>query len=273
MAQMEKRVSFVNNKILTLKKTEENSRYFTTDQLKTLKNNHIPQHVAIIMDGNRRWAKKRNLSSITKAFTGHWAGAKILLDIVGAAKEIGIKVITVYAFSTENWSRSPTEISTIMRILEEYLQQNLPKMIEQGIRFNTIGDLNRFSQEIKELIIKTRQETKDCNQIELVMALNYGGRDDIRRAVAAIADDYAAKKITKEEITEKLIDRYLDTAKWKDPDLLIRTSGEMRLSNFLLWQISYAEVHVTDVYWPDFSPQDFLNAVLDFQKRERRIGL
>lgn len=261
------------HEILTSFDSKRSYEYFTQDQLKSLDQKYIPNHVAIIMDGNRRWAKKRNLASLSRAFTGHWAGAKNILDIVGAAKEIGIKVLTVYAFSTENWSRSKAEIQTIISIFEEYLEKNLKKMIENGIKFSTIGDLTPFPEALKNQISISKDATKACNEIELVIAMNYGGRDDIRRAAIALAEDFAQKKVFKNEITEEFFRKYLDTAVWEDPDLLIRTSGEMRVSNFLLWQISYSEVHVTDVLWPDFSPQDLLNAIIDFQKRERRVGL
>lgn len=241
---------------------------FTPEQLALVNTMKVPKHVAIIPDGNRRWAKKHS-SSTNK---GHQKGADVLLDVVHAAKELNIKAVTLYTFSTENWSRCQEEIDALMLLLGSYLTEQLPAMIENGIRFHTIGKLYRFPPEIIEIIEKTKRETAECRDIDLILALDYGGRDEICRAMHNIIDDLAKQQIKKEDITETLIGQYLDTADWPDPDLLIRTSGEQRISNFLLWQISYTEIYTTNLFWPEFKPQHLLEAVMEYQKRERRLG-
>jgi len=228
----------------------------------------IPEHVAIVMDGNRRWAKRQGLPPMA----GHWKGADVLTEIVRAASELNIQVLTVYAFSTENWKRTSMEIKTLMRLFKTYLARQRKSMVEEGVRLNVIGDLSRFPKDVLHVLEETIDATQDGKKLDLVLALNYGGRDELRRAVKKIVDDCLSHKLAKEEITEEVIASYLDTAQWKDPDLLIRTSGENRISNFLLWQISYTEVLITDVLWPDFSKQDLLRAVLEYQKREMRVG-
>lgn len=228
----------------------------------------IPEHVAIIMDGNRRWAKRNNLAPIF----GHCRGCETLTEIVKAACELGIKILTVFAFSTENWKRSEEEVQDLMNIFEMYLENKRSSMCEEGIKVELIGDISRCTAGVRKAFGKTRLATSDCDKIKLVMAINYGSRDEITRAVGRILEDYDKKKIVRNEISEELISSYLDTAGWKDPDLLIRTSGELRLSNFLLWQISYTEVFATSVLWPDFSKSDLLNAVLSYQRRNRRYG-
>ncbi|MBS3904992.1 MAG: isoprenyl transferase [Simkania sp.] len=241
---------------------------FTEEDLHLLDPLRIPEHVAIIMDGNRRWAKQRALPGIV----GHTQGAAMLRKVVQAATELGIRVLTVYAFSTENWQRSPIEIKTLMHIFKSYLRDQRESMIKQGVRLETIGDLSKFPEDILKEICYSKEATKHCAKIDLVLALNYGGRDDLRRAVQAMIEDHATGRLSGEKITENIIAGYLDTAQWKDPELFIRTSGEKRLSNFLLWQLSYAEVYITDVLWPDFDEKELLNAVLDFQQRNRRWG-
>jgi len=228
----------------------------------------IPQHVAIIMDGNRRWAKSRGLADIL----GHWQGAEVLSEIVAKAVALGVKVLTVYAFSTENWKRNPHEIEALMSLFEVFLFSQKCQMEQEGIRLGTIGDLSIFPQPLKRVLDDVKQATSHGNKLDLVIAFNYGSRDDIRRAIISIVEDCLNKKIDKSEITETLISRYLDTAPWGDPNLLIRTSGETRLSNFLLWQISYTEVYITDILWPDFSEHDFIKAIAVYQKRRRRVG-
>lgn len=228
----------------------------------------IPHHVAIIMDGNRRWARKRGLP----ALFGHRAGEANLKKIVKAAADFGIKVITVYAFSTENWNRSAAEVQGLMQILKTYLRNEKDEMIAQGVRLQSIGDLSRFPDEVLHELEETRRATAHCTRIELVLALNYGGRDDIRRAAVALLSDFAQGKVDKEAVSEELFASYLDTSAWGDPDLFIRTSGEWRISNFLLWQLSYAEVYITDVLWPDFDERQLLLALEDFQSRDRRLG-
>lgn len=227
-----------------------------------------PRHVALIMDGNRRWAEKWGLP----IKVGHWKGAQNLMKIVKAAVDLEVEVLTVFTFSTENWSRSPQEISAILELLKETILEKKKEMVANGIRLRTIGDLSKFPEDIQEVLAKSIEETAKGESIELVLALNYGARDEVRRAIASIAEDYKNGLVQKEEITESLINNYLDTAPFGDPDLLIRTSGELRLSNFLLWQISYSEVYITDVLWPDFSKRDFVAAITEFQKRTRRLG-
>ncbi len=228
----------------------------------------IPKHVAIIMDGNRRWAKNRGLSPMV----GHWKGAEVLRQISESAANLGVKVLTVYAFSTENWARSEEEVESLMKLFEMYLRSQKDHMVASGVKLDVIGDIDRLPLSVRETAHEVKEATAGGTRIELVLALNYGARDDIKRAVVSIVEDIEKGLIAKEAVSEKLIASYLDTAKWADPELLIRTSGERRLSNFLLWQISYAEVHYTDVLWPDFDEGALVDAILEFQKRDRRTG-
>ena len=249
------------------------SLYYSDEQLSLASVHSLPRHVAVIMDGNRRWARRQQGADINVSpLEGHWAGANVLTQIVEAASDIGIKILTVYGFSTENWGRSPQEVDTLLQILGCYLENNRQKMMTQGVRFHVIGDLSPFSDSLKQIIDSTRRATAGGKGIDFVIALNYGGRDEMRRALLKIADDIVSGSLAKHQITEEAIASYLDTAPFGDPDLLIRTSGEKRLSNFLLWQLAYAEVYMIETLWPDFTPRDLLNAVLDFQKRQRRIG-
>ncbi len=228
----------------------------------------VPKHVAIIMDGNRRWAKQRGLDSVM----GHWEGAETLMDVVKVAADLGVQTLTVYSFSTENWERPSHEVESLMQIFELYLVSKRELMVEKGIRLDAIGDISRFPEAIQKALEETRELTKDGSRINLVLALNYGARDEIRRAILKILEDHKDRKISKDMLTEECIAQYLDTGQWGDPDFLIRTSGELRVSNFLLWQICYTEIYVTDVLWPDFSKVDFYKAILDFQNRARRYG-
>jgi undecaprenyl diphosphate synthase len=228
----------------------------------------IPRHIAIIPDGNRRWAKQKQMI----ASEGHRQGADTILNIVKAAKELNVKAITFYTFSTENWGRSQEEVNAFMFLLAQYLLTQKEEMIRHGIRLNTIGDLSRIPSDLTAIISETKNSTAHCLEFDLILALNYGARDELRRAFHSILDDYDQKKIKREEITEELISRRLDTSPWGDPDLLIRAGGELRVSNFLLWQISYAEICVIPVLWPDFSPEILLDAILSFQQRDRRLG-
>lgn len=245
-----------------------NPLYYTSEQKAGLDPLRLPRHIAIIPDGNRRWAKKQ----LQNPIAGHRSGANVLIEIVKAAKELGIKAITFYMFSTENWNRSKEEISSLMWLLQEFLRENLNEMLEYDVRLCTIGDLSALPKEALDAVEETRQATAHCSDIEMVLALNYGSRDEMRRAFHRILDDCKKGKLEKEQITESLIASYLDTAKWGDPDLFIRTSGEKRISNFLLWQLSYSEMYITDVLWPDFTPNELLAALIDFQKRKRRLG-
>jgi undecaprenyl diphosphate synthase len=183
-----------------------------------------------------------------------------------------VKVLTVYSFSTENWKRTQEEIDGIMKLFRMYLIGHKDRMVREGVRLGTIGDTRRFPPNVKETLDEVKQATASGDRIDLVLAVNYGARDDIRRACVSIVNDCQLGRFQKEDITEALIGRYLDTAPWGDPEMLIRTSGESRLSNFLLWQISYAEVYITDVLWPDFNEQELIKAMATFQKRERRVG-
>jgi undecaprenyl diphosphate synthase len=245
------------------------SSYYTDEELFSLQRYPIPKHIAIIPDGNRRWARK---TSAFNPMKGHWAGASIVTTILEAASDLGVKILTVYSFSTENWQRTDPEIQTLFKIFTTYLRENRVRMLEMGVRFGTIGDLTPFPSEVKEEIEKTREATAKGTTIDLVLAMNYGARDEVRRALVSMLGAIERGDLEKEQITEDVINSYLDTAPYGDPELLIRTSGERRISNFLLWQLAYTEVYVTDVLWPDFTPRDLLDAVLDFQKRIRRLG-
>jgi undecaprenyl diphosphate synthase len=228
----------------------------------------IPHHIAIIMDGNRRWARQNGLP----AMFGHWKGAEMLPKIVRAASNLGVKVLTVYAFSTENWLRANDEIDALMHLFHVYLEGQREPMRKEGVRLQTIGDLERLPSKVLKSLEVTKQATAEGKKIDLVLALNYGGRDDIRRAVVAMVEDIERGKLSKDEISEQKIGAYLDTSPWPDPDVLIRTSGEKRQSNFLLWQLSYSEFYHTDVLWPDFNEQELVNAIAEFQRRKRRFG-
>jgi undecaprenyl diphosphate synthase len=228
----------------------------------------IPKHIAIIMDGNRRWAKKRLLPAVS----GHWAGASALKTIVKDASDLGVKRLTVYAFSTENWSRTSLEVEALFKVLESYLSREGPEMVKEGVSLKVIGDISGFPSKLLKVINNTVSMTSECKKIDLVLALNYGSRNEIVRAVKSLVDDCLKGKISKNDISETLISQYLDTKDCSDPELLIRTSGEMRLSNFLLWQISYSEVYVTHVLWPDFSKEHLLDAIKEYNRREKRLG-
>ncbi len=228
----------------------------------------IPRHVALMMDGNRRWAKRHSLPPMM----GHWEGANVLMDVVKASAELGVETLTVYAFSTENWSRSEEEVEALMNILEFYLLHKQEMMEQEGVRLQTIGDVARLPFRCQAAIASAKQRTALCNRINLVLAVNYGGRDEIRRAISKILARHDQEKITPQQLTEDFIASHLDTAPYGDPDLLIRPSGELRVSNFLLWQISYAEIYTTQVLWPDFSPKHLYEALLEFQARSRRKG-
>lgn len=247
---------------------DKGSPKFSSDLLARLKPSRIPHHIAIIPDGNRRWAKKISASTSD----GHVEGADTLLEVIKGAQEIGVRVLTVYSFSTENWARPQEEIDILMSICATHLLKNREEMVQNGIKLETIGDLTRLPAFLQEIILDTKVATNDCGSITLVLALNYGSRDEMCRAVKAMIDDYDCNQLSKEEITEKVFSSYLDTHQWGDPDLFIRTSGEFRVSNFLLWQLSYAEFHVSPVLWPDFTPEHLLEAVVEYQNRERRWG-
>ncbi|MDF2550369.1 MAG: uppS [Chlamydiales bacterium] len=229
---------------------------------------NIPRHIAIIPDGNRRWAKKQAKSF----FEGHREGASVVLEIVKKAKTLGIDTLTVYTFSTENWKRPQAEVDALMFILEDYLKRETKSMVESGICFHTIGNLEPIPASTKQAILEAKNQTKDCSEINFILAINYGARDEMLRAFKHLAADLKSQAVSIDALDEQLFKRYLDTAPWKDPDLLIRTSGEKRLSNFLLWQIPYTEIYFTPVLWPDFTLQDLIEAILEYQRREKRLG-
>ena len=228
----------------------------------------IPQHVAIILDGNGRWAKKRHMP---RNF-GHKAGADNLEQVIEDAWDLGIKYLTVYAFSTENWKRSVEEVTGLMTILRDFLRKSIDKSMKNNMRVRIIGERSRLDADIVDAIEKLEETTKDNTGIQFNVALNYGGRDEITRAVRSIAEDVKNGKLDSSDITEELISSRLDTADIPDPDLLIRTSGELRISNFLPWQISYSEFYFCDTLWPDFNKQELQKAIDYFNGRERRYG-
>jgi undecaprenyl diphosphate synthase len=232
----------------------------------------LPRHVAIIMDGNGRWARRRGLPRVV----GHRAGTKTVKKIVTAAREIGISVLTLYAFSTENWKRPAMEVQALMKLLKSFLRAERENMLRNNIFLRTIGQIEGLPAdvraELKAISEETDSKSDKQDRMVLNLALNYGGRDEIVRAARVLAEKYAAGEIAADEITEELFATQLDTAGLPDPDIIIRTGGEARLSNFLLWQASYAELYITDMQWPDFSKEDLLRAIDDFRSRERRYG-
>ena len=228
----------------------------------------IPQHVAIILDGNGRWAKKRLLPRNA----GHVQGAKTVEKICEEAWRIGIKYLTVYAFSTENWKRPQSEVDALMKLLGDYLKNCIETANKNDMRIRVIGDKTGLSQELCEKINELEEMTKNNPGLNFTIALNYGSRDEMIRAMKQMATDVKSGKVEPENIDENMFETYLDTNGIPDPDLLIRTSGEERLSNYLLWQLAYTEFHFTDVLWPDFSREDLLNAVATYNKRDRRFG-
>ena len=228
----------------------------------------IPEHIAIIMDGNRRWAKKHELPSIA----GHKKGSDALTEIVKKAIDLNVKILTVFAFSTENWTRSNIEINNLMKLFSYYLKKQIKFILKERIKLNIIGDISRCSKGLQKDFNDAIKKTNNGDKLDLIVAINYGSKDEIKRALIKIIEEYDEDKIAKEDISEQLIGKYLDTKNHKDPDLLIRTSGEQRLSNFLLWQLSYSEIYVTDFLWPDFNEKDFYKAILEYQNRKRRLG-
>ena len=238
------------------------------DEVKKLDNAQIPQHVAIILDGNGRWAKKRHMP---RNF-GHKAGADAIENLCRPAWNMGIKYLTVYAFSTENWKRSVEEVTGIMTILRNFLITAVERANKDNMRVRVIGERSRLDKDIREAIERLEKGTAQNTGLQFTMALNYGGRDDITRAVRGLADDLRDGVIRPEDITEQLISSRLDTRELPDPDLLIRTSGELRISNFMPWQISYSEFYFCDTLWPDFNKDELAKAIIYYAKRDRRYG-
>ncbi|CDZ79539.1 Isoprenyl transferase [Candidatus Rubidus massiliensis] len=243
-------------------------KYFTSEQLQALDPSRIPSHVAIIPDGNRRWAKQNQAT--TKE--GHREGGNIIIDILRAAKEIGIKHVTFYVFSTENNFRPKEEVDALMWLLYNYFIEERQTMIDNGVKLHAIGEISKLPEYVLEALQETIKATSQSTDIDCILALNYGSRNEITRSFKKIARALQAKELFIDDINETVISNYLDTAPWPDPDLLIRTSGEARISNFLLWQISYAELHIVDTLWPEFAPVHLLEAIEIYQKRERRLG-
>ncbi len=232
------------------------------------KKEKIPSHVAIIMDGNGRWAKSRNLPKLM----GHREGVKAAERAIQSAKNAGVKVLTLYTFSTENWKRPKEEVDALMSLLGAYLDKETARLSREGIKLNVIGDIATLPDSVSARIKKSMDATAHNDILTLNLAINYGSRQEILNAVRSIARRVAEGAIAPETISEDTVSSALYTAGLPDPDLLIRTSGELRVSNFLLWQISYAELYVTDVLWPDFSENDFKAALNEYVKRERRYG-
>ena len=229
----------------------------------------LPHHIAIIMDGNGRWAKKKFLNRIS----GHIKGVNAVREVVTACRELGIKVLTLYAFSIENWKRPTDEVNALMGLLKEYLQKECEEMVQNNIRLNVIGRIDDLPLDVQTTLRETIKKTGDCDEMVLNLALSYGGRSEILHAVQGIISDLEKGKVKPGEITVQRFPEYLWTRGIPDPDLLIRTSGEFRVSNFLLWQIAYTELYVTDTLWPDFDRKELLKAIVDYQSRERRFGL
>lgn len=233
-----------------------------------LKKGNLPRHIAIIMDGNGRWAKKRGLPRIA----GHRAGVKTVKRIVETAGELNISILTLFTFSTENWQRPREEVSAIMNLLYETTKRELSELEKNNVKLITTGKIEELSLRRKEILEKAIQRTKDNTGLVLNLALNYSGRSEILDVVKKLSLDISSGVIRPEEVDEKLFSSYLYTKDLPDPDLLIRTSGEMRISNFMLWQTSYTELYVTEVLWPDFSVNDFYQAIWSYQNRQRRFG-
>ena len=228
--------------------------------------NNLPRHIAIILDGNGRWAQKRGLPRTA----GHAAGAETFRKIATYCKEIGLEYLTVYAFSTENWKRPKQEVDTIMSLLEKYLYEAIDQMEKDRVKMAFFGDTTVLSPKLQELIARTRDISKHYEGCQVNICLNYGGRDEILRGIRKYAEEY--KNGTAEELTEESFNRYLFSAGIPDPDLLIRPGGELRLSNFLMWQSAYSELYFTDTLWPDFTPEDINRAIAVYQHRDRRYG-
>jgi undecaprenyl diphosphate synthase len=233
-----------------------------------IRRDRLPKHVAVIMDGNGRWAKQRGLPRIM----GHRRGVDALKDLLRCCKDWGIEALTAYAFSTENWGRPLEEVDFLMTLFERVLRQELRQMQEEEVCIRFAGNLTALPASLQAEIERSMNETRDNKGIQFTVATNYGGRQEIVQACRAIAEKVQQGQLQPEDIDEALFERYLYTAGDRDPDLLIRTSGEMRISNFLLWQVAYAELYVTDTLWPDFDRSEFHQALCSYQKRERRFG-
>lgn len=229
----------------------------------------IPRHIAIIMDGNGRWAEKRRLPRVI----GHQRGVDVVQKVVTECRRLGVGYLTLYAFSSENWRRPEEEVSALMGLLGRYLRSELSSLLDQGIRLKVIGETDRLPSEIRQVLTETMERTAGNSAMTLTLALSYGGRNEIVRAIGKLITAVQADRIAPAQVDEVMIAGFLDTADLPDPDLLIRTSGEMRISNFLLWQLAYTELYFTKVLWPDFSLAELQRALAGFNQRQRRFGL
>lgn len=238
------------------------------DFKQNINKNKLPRHIAIIMDGNGRWAKQRGKERVF----GHENGIQSVRDTIEAAGEIGVKYLTFYAFSTENWCRPQIEVDTLMELLVGAIKNETPKLLEKGARLLAIGDLNSLPEKCKEQLEQAMYDTRHNDRVNVVIALSYSSQWEIVDAVKTIAQKVKNHEIDPDDIDKSLFQNHLQTHDIPDPDLLIRTSGELRISNFLLWQIAYAELYFTPVFWPDFTKRHFFQAIIDYQRRERRFG-
>ena len=238
------------------------------EYLSLIDKQNIPQHIAIIMDGNGRWAKQQG----EERLFGHSVGVESVREALNACKRLGVKHLTLYTFSTENWNRPKEEIDGLMNLLVQTIANEVDELNANGVRLTTIGDDAGLPESCQDELKEAKEKTAHNNDIYLILALNYSSRWEIREAIKNIATDYKEGKINSDEITDELISKSLTTANYPDPELLIRTSGEQRISNFLLWQIAYSELYFTGVLWPDFKEVDLFKAVLAYQNRERRFG-
>ena len=233
-----------------------------------LLNAPLPQHIAIILDGNGRWAKKRGLPRTA----GHQEGAMNVREITKLCANIGIKALTVYAFSTENWKRPDEEVKFLMKLPIRFFDEFAPELVENNIRLNVIGNIDELPKDLQQKILEITNLTKDNTKMTLTIALNYGSQDEIKQAIKSIATDVKNGDLEVEDINETVIENYLMTSDLPPLDLMIRTSGELRISNYLLWQLAYAELYFTSIAWPDFKEEQLYEALLDYQKRNRRFG-
>jgi undecaprenyl diphosphate synthase len=251
-----------------LKKWRNSAREQTEFSKEEILKREIPEHIAIIMDGNGRWAKKRALPRIA----GHHEGMKVVRKVTKLSNELGVKALTLYAFSTENWKRPKTEVDYLMKLPEEFLSTFLPELVEENVQVRIIGEESKIPEHTLRAVQKAKEDTINNNGLILNFALNYGSRAEMIHAVKGIVQDAKNGDISSEDINEALFSQYLMTKDMRDPDLLIRTSGEIRLSNFMLWQLAYSEFVFTDVLWPDFSEEHLLAAINEYQHRGRRFG-
>lgn len=243
---------------------DENPPIFLVD----MNEQQIPRHIAIIMDGNGRWANRRGLERLK----GHMEGLHRVSEIAAAAANLGVEFLTLYTFSKENWKRPQSEVSMLLQLISLALEQKTQELLERNIRFNFIGQQEGIPEHILKSLKRTRETTRACTGLQVNLAFNYGSRSEILDGVKSVAADVQNGQLTLDQVTEELFSRRLYTRGMPDPDLLIRTSGEKRISNFLLWQISYTELYFSDVFWPDFTVEEFHKAIDDYQGRERRFG-